>query len=149
MEMNLVRWNPVREMFTLENEMNRLYNDILGRSQETEATSLWAPKVDIEESKDHYVLKAELPGIKQEDIKITLTDNQLVIRGEKRREVEQGDTTYHRVERVYGTFERAFTLTKVVRAEKIEALYRDGVLEVRVPKSEEAKAREIPIKTEK
>jgi HSP20 family protein len=87
--------------------------------------------------------------MKLEDIKITIADNQLVIRGEKRREVEKSDTAYHRVERVYGAFERAFTLTKEVNAEKIEALYRDGVLEVRVPKAEEARAREIQIKVEK
>lgn len=147
--MNLVRWNPVREMLNFENEVNRLYGDLVGRPSDAESPMLWAPKVDIEENKEGYVLKAELPGIKQEDIKISITDNQLVIRGEKRREVEQGDTTYHRVERVYGTFERAFTLTKAVRADKIEALYRDGVLEVHVPKAEEAKAREIPIKTSK
>jgi HSP20 family protein len=147
--MNLVRWNPVREMLNLDNEMNRLYGDLVGRASDAESPMLWAPEVDIEESREGYLLKAELPGIKQEDIKISITDNQLVIRGEKRREVEQSDTTYHRVERVYGTFERAFTLTKAVRADKIEALYRDGVLEVHVPKAEEAKAREIPIKTSK
>jgi HSP20 family protein len=147
--MNIVRWNPVREMLSLENEMNRLYGDLVGRHPEAEAPTLWAPKVDIQENKEGYVLKADLPGIKQEDIKITLTDNQLVIRGEKRREVEEGDTTYHRVERVHGTFERAFTLTKAVRSDKIEALYRDGVLEIHVPKAEEAKAREIVIKTQR
>lgn len=146
--MNIVRWSPVREMLSLENEMNRLYGNLVQSFQETEATSVWAPKVDIQENKDEYLLKAELPGIKQEDIKITLTDNQLVVRGEKRREVEQGNATFHRVERVFGTFERAFTLTKAVRSDKIEAIYRDGVLEIHVPKAEEAKAREIVIKTE-
>ncbi len=145
--MTLVRWNPMREMLNFENDVNRLYGDLVGRPFEGEAASVWAPKVDIEENKEGYVLKAELPGMKQEDIKISISDNQLVIRGEKRREVENGDTTYHRVERVYGAFERAFTISKAVRADKIEALYRDGVLEIHVPKAEEARAREIQIKT--
>lgn len=147
--MTLVRWNPMREMLTLENEMGRLFQDLANRAPEGETPALWSPRVDIEEGRESYVVKAELPGIKLEDIKITIADNQLVVRGEKRREVEKNDTTYHRVERVYGTFERAFTLTKAVAADKIEALYRDGVLEVRVPKAEEAKAREIQIKIEK
>lgn len=147
--MTLVRWNPMREMLSLENEMGRLFQDLASRAPEGETPALWSPRVDIEESRDSYVVKAELPGIKLEDIKITIADNQLVVRGEKRREVEKSDTTYHRVERVYGAFERAFTLTKAVAADKIEAIYRDGVLEVRVPKAEEAKAREIQIKIEK
>lgn len=147
--MTLVRWNPMREMLTLENEMGRLFQDLASRAPEGETPALWSPRVDIEEGRESYVVKAELPGIRLEDIKITIADNQLVVRGEKRREVEKNDTTYHRVERVYGAFERVFTLTKAVAADKIEALYRDGVLEVRVPKAEEAKAREIQIKIEK
>ncbi|MEK7314795.1 MAG: Hsp20/alpha crystallin family protein [Candidatus Eisenbacteria bacterium] len=147
--MTLVRWNPMRDMLTLENEMGRLLQDLSGRAPEGETPALWSPRVDIEEGRESYVVKAELPGIKLEDIKITIADNQLVVRGERRREVEKNDTTYHRVERVYGAFERAFTLTKAVAADKIEALYRDGVLEIRVPKAEEAKAREIQIKIEK
>ena len=147
--MNLVRWNPVREMLSLEGEMGRLFQDLAGRSASGETPAVWAPRVDIEEGQESYVVKTELPGIKAEDIKITIADNQLVIRGERRREVEKSDTTYHRVERIYGAFERAFTLTKAVAADKVEAIYRDGVLEVRVPKAEEAKAREIQIKIEK
>jgi HSP20 family protein len=139
----------MREMLTLENEMGRLFHGLAAGSSQGETPTIWSPRVDIEESKEGYVVKAELPGIKLEDIKITVADNQLVIRGEKRREVEKDDTAYHRVERVYGAFERVFTLTKAVAADKIEATYRDGVLEVRVPKAEEAKAREIQIKVEK
>jgi len=150
--MNIVRWSPMRPMqdiLSFENEISRLFQDLATRGQEGEAPSVWAPRVDIEEDRESYVVKAELPGMKLEDIKISIADNQLVIRGEKRREVESKDKTYHRVERVYGSFERAFTLTKAVASEKIEAIYRDGVLTVRVPKAEEAKAREIQIKIEK
>ena len=147
--MSLVRWNPMRQMLTFENEMGRIFQDLANRTADTEAQVVWAPRVDVEEGQESYVVKAELPGIRLEDIKITIADNQLVIRGERRREVEKTDTTYHRVERTYGSFERAFTLTKAVDADKIQAMYRDGVLEVRVPKAEEAKAREIQIKVEK
>jgi len=110
---------------------------------------MWQPVVDIEEQPDKYTVRAELPGMKLEDIKITLKDYQLAIRGEKRREEEKKDSTYHRVERVYGQFERAFTLSHAVQSDKIEAIYRDGVLEVSIPKADEAKPREIQIKTAK
>lgn len=150
--MALVRWSPMRpiqDVLSFENELSRFFQDLTSRGQEAEAPTVWAPRVDIEEDKDSYLVKAELPGMKLEDIKITINENQLVIRGEKRREMESSEKTYHRVERVYGSFERAFTLTKVVAADKIEAIYREGVLTVRVPKAEEAKAREIQIKVEK
>jgi HSP20 family protein len=129
--------------------MNRLFRDVLGRRFVEEGAGLWQPPVDIEESTDAYMVRAELPGMKLEDIKITVEDNRLVIRGEKARTEEKKDATYHRVERVYGTFERAFTMTHAVRSDKIEAIYRDGILEVKIPKAEEAKAREIPIKVAK
>lgn len=147
--MTLVRWNPVREMLTLESEMGRLFHGLPGGTPEAETSAPWSPRVDIEEGREGYLVKAELPGIKLEDIKITVADNRLVIQGERRREAEKNDTAYHRVERIYGAFERAFTLPKAVAADKIEAIYREGVLEVRVPKAEEAKAREIQIKIEK
>jgi HSP20 family protein len=147
--MNLVRWTPMRDMLSFENEVGRLFRDLAGGTPDAATASFWAPRVDIEETRESYVVKAELPGAKLEEIKITLNDNQLMIHGEKRREVEKDDTTYHRVERVYGSFERAFSLPKAVAADKIEAIFRDGVLEVRVPKAEEAKAREIQIKTAK
>lgn len=147
--MALVRWNPMRDMLALENEMGRIFQGLGTEGTEPATSALWTPRVDVEESSEGYVLRAELPGMKQEDIKISVADNRLVIQGEKRREVEKTGTAYHRVERVYGTFERAFTLTKAVAADKIEAIYRDGVLEIRVPKAEEAKAREIQIKVEK
>ena len=143
--MAIVRWNPVREMLSVQDELNRVMGDVFGRRYAEEGTLPWAPPVDIEETTDHYLVRAELPGMKQDDIKITVEDNRLVIRGEKRREAEQSGTNYHRVERVYGQFERSFTLTHAVRQDKIEAIYKDGVLEVRIPKAEEARAREIPV----
>ena len=147
--MALVRWSPARDMLTLQGEMDRMFGDVFGRRISEESTLPWAPPVDVEETADRYLVRAELPGLKQEDIKITVEDNRLVIHGEKRREAEKSGTNYHRVERVFGQFERSFTLTHAVRQDRIEAIYRDGVLEVHIPKAEEAKAREIEIKVAK
>jgi HSP20 family protein len=129
--------------------MSRLLEESFGRGYGPENPVAWQPVVDIEEQPEKYAVRAELPGMKLEDIKITLHDNQLVIRGEKRRDEEKKDSTYHRVERVYGQFERAFTLSHAVQSDKIDAIYRDGVLEVSIPKAEEAKPREIQIRTAK
>ena len=142
----LVRWNPVRDVFSVEDEMSRLFRDVLGRRFVEEGAGLLQPPVDIEESTDAYTVRVELPGMNLEDIKITVEDNRLVVRGEKTRAEEKKDATYHRVERVYGSFERAFTMTHAVRTDKIEAIYKDGILEVKIPKAEEAKPREIPVK---
>jgi len=129
--------------------MSRLLEESFGRAYGSGAPTVWQPVVDIEEQPEKYTVRAELPGMKLEDIKITLKENQLVIRGEKRREEEKQGSTYHRVERVYGQFERAFTLSHAVQSDKIEATYRDGVLEVSIPKADGAKLREIPIKAAK
>ena len=143
--MALIRWSPARDLFTVQSEVNRLLDEFLVPTGE--GASLLRPSVDIEEHQEGYTVRAELPGLKLEDIKITLQDDQLVIRGEKRREAEKKGSSYLRTELVYGTFERAFTLSHAVSGDKIEAAYRDGVLEVRIPKAEEKKAREIPIQT--
>jgi len=143
---SVVRWSP---MTSVQDELNRVMDDVFGRQWRTDGAGavLWQPPIDIEEQPDRYTVHVELPGMRLEDIKITLEDNRLTIRGEKTRTEEQKNAAYHRLERAYGTFERTFTLSHAVKSEKIEATYRDGVLEVTVPKAEEAKAREIPIKT--
>jgi HSP20 family protein len=147
--MALVRWSPIRSGFTPQHELSRLMDDILGRRFDVDGPTAWQPVVDIEETSEAYLVRAELPGMRLEDIKITVAENALSIRGEKRREEEKKGTTYHRVERVYGSFERSFSLGHAVAADKIEATYRDGVLDVSIPKAEEAKAREIQIKVAK
>ena len=144
---SVVRWNPIRDFASVQEDMNQLVRDVFGRQSLDENGALvWQPPVDVEETPESYKVHLELPGLRLEDIKITLEDNRLSIRGQKSRTEEQKGATYHRLERVYGTFERSFSLTHAVNSEKIEATYRDGVLEVTVPKAEEAKAREIPIK---
>ena len=132
---SVVRWNPFRDFVSVQDEMNQLLREAY----------VWQPPVDVEETPEGYKVHLELPGMRLEDIKITLENNRLTIRGQKTRTEERNDSTYHRVERIYGTFERSFSLTHAVNSEKIGATYRDGVLEVTVPKAEEAKAREIPI----
>jgi len=146
---SIVRWSPIRNLASVQGDLNRVMEDVFGRKWLTEegGAAVWRPPVDIEEQPDRYTLHLELPGLRLEDIKITLEDNRLTIRGEKTRTEEQKNSTYHRLERVYGAFERSFSLTQAVKSEKIEATYRDGILEVSVPKAEEAKAREIPVKT--
>src|SRR5436853_4894238 len=145
---SVVRWNPIANFVSVQDEMNRALEDAFGRRFRAEGANgaLWQPPIDIEEQTDRYLIHVELPGMRLEDIKITLEDNILAVRGEKSRTEEQKNATFHKLERVYGTFERSFTLTHAVKSDKVEATYRDGVLEVSVPKAEEAKAREIPIK---
>ena len=109
-------------------------------------TSAWQPAVDVSEDRDSVKIVAELPGVKPEDVKLSLENNMLTIRGEKRQEAEDRAGRVHRYERTYGAFERAFVLPSTVDGEKISADYRDGVLTILVPKTERARPREIPVK---
>jgi len=130
-------------------EVDQLFEDFLEPRREwglLEGRLDWVPAVDIEETKEAYLLKAEVPGLAKDEVKITFSDSVLTISGEKHSEKASEDKKVHRVERTYGAFERCFTLPSAVKADKIEAAYKDGVLTVTVPKSEEAKPREIEIK---
>ncbi len=108
----------------------------------------WVPAVDVEETENEYLFKAEMPGLKKEDVKISLLDNVLTLTGEKKTEEKKTDKEkkYHRVERSYGSFQRSFALSSPIQGDKISASYRDGILEIVVPKSEESKPKEIDIK---
>ena len=136
--MTLVRWNPARELASMEiDRLNRMFEDFVGSSR------AWTPAVDIYETKDReYVIKAELPEMKREDINVTFENSVLTLTGERRAEFE-GD--YHRNERFYGRFSRSFTLPATVDGNRINASYKDGVLTVRVPQREEAKPRQIEV----
>ena len=144
--MAIVRWSPFRDIIGLQDEMNRLF-DSFSRSSDsptlTEGT--WAPSVDIYETKDAIVLDAELPGLNQKEISVTVVDNVLTIKGEKKQEKEVKEENYHRVERSYGSFSRSFTLPVGVKADSIKASYKDGVLKVSLPKAEETKPKQIDI----
>lgn len=130
-------------------EVDRMFDDFLTPRREwglLEGRWDWDPAVDIEETKNAYHLKAEVPGLNKEDVKITYSDNVLTLSGEKREEKTEEGKKVHRVERSYGAFQRCFTFPAAVKADKIEAAYKDGILTVTVPKSEDAKPREIEIK---
>jgi HSP20 family protein len=152
--MALVRWNPARELtawpsglFGLQREMNNMFDSFFRGSQDEDTSlSAWAPAVDIAEHDDAYTVKMELPGVNKDEVKITLESNILTIRGEKKHEKDTKKENYHRIERIYGSFERSFTLPTTVKSDKIDAAYNNGVLQITLPKAEEAKPKQIEVK---
>lgn len=150
--MTITRWKPVqltpiRDLINVQDEVNRLFDSFFTRGmQPGEGTATFLPPVDIQETTEEFVMYVDLPGISQKDVKVSLMGDTVTIRGERRPQVqEKNGHNWHRVERVYGTFERSFTLGAPVRNDKVHAQVRDGVLEVRVPKAEEARLREIEV----
>jgi HSP20 family protein len=132
-------------MPTLQDRINRVFDDMFPEGREEAGFFDWRPMVDTYEKDDAIVVKAELPGVDKEDISIDVNNNVLTIKGERKHDDEVKEENYHRRERFYGHFQRAFTLPDNVDAEKIDAKYNDGVLEVTVPKTEETRAKKIPI----
>jgi len=145
--MTIVRWEPLREFGTLQNEMNRLFNTVFDTPAAGNGGTLrrWMPAMDLVEADDHFVLRADLPGVSEDDIKIEFENDTLTISGERKSEHESKGEGYHRVERAFGSFSRALTLPQGVAAEDVTANFDRGVLEVRVPKPEERKPRRIEI----
>jgi len=145
--MSIVRYDPFRDLRTLQEEVNRLFSTNLTRAfgDEGIGRGAWAPSVDIYENKDQIVLEAELPGMKQEDFDLTIENNVITLRGERRFEKTDESDNYHRVERSYGSFTRSFTLPPTVSSEGAQAEYTNGVLRVTLPKREETKARRIEV----
>ena len=139
--MTLVRWNPARELASMEiDRLNHMLNDFYGVGRS------WMPAVDIFENHDReYILKAELPDMKRDDINITFENGVLTLTGERKAEFDGNQGTYHRSERAYGRFSRSFTLPATVDANRIHASYKDGVLTIRVPQREEAKPKQITV----
>ena len=149
----LTRWEPVGELTKLRDQMDRMFEDwprVFGRRIDEEGLrGAWMPAVDIRETKDAFDVTAELPGIDAKDVDVSVQENTLTIRGERRREEVKENETVHRIEREYGVFERSFTLPRSADAEKIQASYREGVLSLTVPKREEAKPKSLKIHVEK
>ena len=146
--MAIVRWTPSRELSTVQDRMNKLFEDVIRspyRPDEGFAVSAWTPAVDIYETDKEIVLKAELPEMPEKDIEIKVEDNNLIVSGERRKEKEVKEEHYHRIERSYGSFYRSFALPHAVDRENIKASYKDGVLKVILPKKEEAKPKQIKI----
>lgn len=139
--------NPQQDVKALQNQLNRLFEPFARfavAGEEDLVSGTWAPAVDVAETQEKIVVRAEVPGMKQEDIQIEFENGLLTLRGERKLEKMEG-VTWHRVERIYGNFSRSFTLPRTVDAERITATYRDGILEVEVPKKEEAKPKQIRI----
>ena len=145
--MSITRYDPFRDLRSLQDEVNRLFSTSLGRGFDDEglARGAWMPSVDIFENKDSIVLEAELPGMNREDFELTIENNVLTLRGERRFEKKDEADNYHRVERAYGQFTRSFTLPQTVSSEGATAEYKNGVLRVALHKREEVKARRIEI----
>jgi HSP20 family protein len=146
--MALARWTPTRNLASFQDEMNRMFNEFFRGGSGGEAgwgVRTWAPPVDIYETDEAVVLKAELPGVSKEDVTVEVHQNTLILRGQRRHEAEVKEENYHRVERAYGTFQRSFVLPTMVDQEHVQATYKDGVLELRLPKSEAAKPKRIAI----
>ncbi len=146
---NLTRWNPVNEFEDLLNRYNR-YFGLPAANGEREGKDLfrrndWAPAVDIKETKEAFVIEAELPGMKKEDVKVTVHDGVLTIQGERKKEEETGDDKHHRVERVYGSFLRRFTLPDNVDEDSISARFKEGVLSLTLTKVEPAEPKAIEV----
>jgi HSP20 family protein len=147
--MAVVRWEPFRDLVTLQERMNRVFEESYrGRGTSEDDWSLggsWAPAVDIYEHEGNIVLTAELPGVDPKDVDIRVENNVLTLRGERKWSNDVKRESYHRVERAYGNFTRSFTLPNVVDTEKIKADYKDGMLRLVLPKKEEAKPKQISI----
>ena len=149
--MAIVRWDPFRELTDMQSRMSRLFGEFYGRRGEDDLLprSTWWPPVDIYENDRHeLVLKAELPDMKRDDIKLVVDDNILTISGEKTCDSEMKDENCHRVERTYGQFSRSFSLPNTVDTAKVNAEYKNGVLSVTLPKREEAKPKQITVKVD-
>ena len=157
--MTLIRWKPVRdvtawhpvsdlasEIFDMQREIDHLFDRFRGGSVDNGYSNSLMPAVDIIERESDFYIKAELPGVQKEDVKISVQNDVLTIRGEKKQETEKKGENYHRVERTYGSFQRSFTLPASVHSGRIEASFDNGVLTINLPKAEEAKPKEIEVK---
>ena len=157
--MKLIRWNPLRDVapwhpvtdltsdfVSMQDEIDRILNQFRGGTFADGEGAPWLPPVDIVERENEYRVQVELPGVNKNDVKITVLNDVLTIRGEKKREQEQKGDNYHRTERLYGAFQRSFALPSSVQSDKIQAAYDNGVLMISLPKVEAAKPKEVEVK---
>ena len=153
----LAPWKPLAELSRFERDMERLFDDFMGRRVRPWMPERWwptigmelaAPAVDVYEEKDDIVVKAELPGIEKDHIEVNVSDHLLTIKGEKKKEEETREDNYYRAERSYGAFLRTVELPKDVQTDKVKAAFKNGILEIRLPKTEEVKKKEIKVKVD-
>jgi HSP20 family protein len=149
--MAIVRWEPFRDLMPTQREFDRLFKEAFNPffGEGNLSTRTWAPAVDIYETENDIVLKAELPGIDPKDVEVRVEDSTLYLKGERKFQKEVKDENYHRVERTYGSFARSFSLPNSINAEKVKAEYKDGLLTLTLPKREEAKPKTIKIDVSK
>jgi len=147
---SLATWKPVINLFDIHSEMNHVFDNVFGGTLHRAETRRWdwAPAVDISEVGDNVEIRAEIPGVSEEDVHVSVTDDVLTLRGEKKQDSSEDRGSFHRVERSYGSFQRTFTLPKDLQTENITATFKNGVLTVSIPKAEKAKPKEIEIITE-
>lgn len=146
--MNPLGWNPSRELAEMSDRLNRVIARVPRGGNENEAMTVadWTPSVDISETTAEYVITAEIPAVKKEDVKVTLEHGVLTIQGMRRQEAEEKGKKYHRVERSYGSFVRSFSLPDLVDDAQVQAVFKDGILTLHLPKSEKAKPKTIEVK---
>jgi len=152
--MVIVRFNPARDLLNVERQFNRMFKSIDDSfgflkkedSDDEYENAVWMPLTDVYEDKDDYKITADLPGIKKEDVKISVADGKLSISGERKQEEETKDAKYHRIERTFGKYYRSFTLPNEIKEDKIKAAFKDGQITVTIPKAEDVKPKEIAIK---
>jgi len=146
--MTLVRWDPFRELEDMSERLNRVFSrpSLRNSGKENLTVADWVPTVDISESDGEYLIKAELPEVKKEDVKVTVENGVLTLQGERRQEKEEKSKRFHRVERSYGSFVRSFSLPESVEESSVKADYKDGVLNLHLPKSEKVKPKAIDVK---
>ena len=145
--MAIIRWDPFRDLITIREKMNRLFEEaVSSRGEEKDlVSSSWSPSVDIYETENELVLSAEIPGIDEKDIEIKLEDNTLTLKGERKFEKETKEENYHRIERAYGSFYRSFSLPPYVDQDKINAEHENGVLRIVMPKKPELQPRTVKV----
>ncbi len=149
--MTLVKWDPFRNVAALQDRINRIFDESFSRNADVDddiSMSAWKPLVDIYETDEAIILKAELPGIKKEDVSVEIKDNVLTLKGERVEDKEVKNESYFRKERCFGTFSRAFNLQHRVQPDKIKARFKDGILKVEIPKPEEEKPKQITVNIE-
>ena len=146
--MAIVKWNPFRELHDMQVRLDRLFDEVPFVREPGEGTFFtdWAPAVDVQESEKEYLIKADLPEMKKEDVKVELRDGMLTIEGERKREKEEKDKTFHKVEREYGKFIRRFVLPTEIDPAKVAAEFKEGVLNVHLPKTAVAAPKAIEVK---
>ncbi len=150
--MTLIRWNPLSDVSTgvreMQRNISRIFDEFLADTKSGDDTNLfrWNPAIDVAEKEDRYIIEAEVPGMARDDLKITVSGDMLTLSGEKKQEKEEKKKNYHRSERLYGSFSRSFALPGGISSGRVDASYKEGVLTIVIPKSEESRKKETEIK---